>query len=150
MKFESEYSTFHSWKCMWKCRLRNCGHFDQGEIELKDKAPGQKSPQWLPDTTVQEPGYKLTLCPSKWTIFISNPVKASVKVMVTFVYKSSPRLSNFLCLKKKRCKCYKKYLVKIMKACSWFSWGCSLETCAISMSRGTFQKRLLARQSGSS
>ena len=23
MKFESEYKTFHSWKCIWKCRLSN-------------------------------------------------------------------------------------------------------------------------------
>ena len=23
---------FHSWKCMWKSRLRNCGHLVQGEL----------------------------------------------------------------------------------------------------------------------
>ena len=30
MKFESKYKSFHSWNCMWKCRLRNGGHFVQG------------------------------------------------------------------------------------------------------------------------
>ena len=32
MKFESKYKTFHSWKCTWKCNLRNGGHFVQGEM----------------------------------------------------------------------------------------------------------------------
>ena len=32
VKFESKYKTFHSWKCTWKCRLWNGGHFVQGEI----------------------------------------------------------------------------------------------------------------------
>ena len=27
MKFKSKYQTFHSWKCIWKYRLRNGGHF---------------------------------------------------------------------------------------------------------------------------
>ena len=26
MKFESKYRNFHSWKCIWKFRLRNGGH----------------------------------------------------------------------------------------------------------------------------
>ena len=30
MKFWSKYKTFHSWKCIWKYRLRNSGHFDRG------------------------------------------------------------------------------------------------------------------------
>ena len=30
MNFESKYKTFYSWKCIWKCRLRNGGHFVQG------------------------------------------------------------------------------------------------------------------------
>ena len=32
MKFESKYKTFHSSKCIWKCHLRNGGHFVQGEM----------------------------------------------------------------------------------------------------------------------
>ena len=31
-KFESKYKDFHSWKCIRKCRLRNGGHFVQGEM----------------------------------------------------------------------------------------------------------------------
>ena len=30
VKFESKYQTFHSWKCIWKCCVQNCGHFVQG------------------------------------------------------------------------------------------------------------------------
>ena len=41
-----------------------------------------------------------TLCPSKWGMSISNPFKASIRLIVTLVYKSSPRLSNILCLMK--------------------------------------------------
>ena len=29
VKFESRYKTFHPWKRIWKCRLRNGGHFIQ-------------------------------------------------------------------------------------------------------------------------
>ena len=29
MKFDSKYKTCHSWKCIWKCRLRNSGNFIQ-------------------------------------------------------------------------------------------------------------------------
>ena len=29
-----EKQTFHSWKCIWKCRLRNGGHFSPGRDEL--------------------------------------------------------------------------------------------------------------------
>ena len=32
--FESKYKRFHSWKCIWKCRLRNCSHFFPGEMSL--------------------------------------------------------------------------------------------------------------------
>ena len=32
VKFESRYKTFHSWKCAWKCRLWNGGHFVQEEM----------------------------------------------------------------------------------------------------------------------
>ena len=49
---------------------------------------------------------RFTLCPSKWGMSISNPFKASTKVMVTFVYKSSPFLLKLSCLlrqKKKVC-----------------------------------------------
>ena len=35
VKFESKYKTFHSWKCVRNCRLRNGGHCAQGEISLK-------------------------------------------------------------------------------------------------------------------
>ena len=30
MKFQLEYKHFYSRKCIWKCRLRNGGHFVQG------------------------------------------------------------------------------------------------------------------------
>ena len=30
VKFESKCKTFHSRKCIWKCRLRNGGHFVRG------------------------------------------------------------------------------------------------------------------------
>ena len=30
MELESKYKTFHSWKCIWKWRLWNGGHFAQG------------------------------------------------------------------------------------------------------------------------
>ena len=30
VKFELNYKTFHSWKCIWKHRLRNGDHFVQG------------------------------------------------------------------------------------------------------------------------
>ena len=36
----------------------------------------------------------LTLCPSRWSISISNPFSASCSEIVTFVYKSSPFRSN--------------------------------------------------------
>ena len=32
VKFYSKYKIFHSWKCIWKYRLRNSGHFVQGEM----------------------------------------------------------------------------------------------------------------------
>ena len=32
MKFESKYKRFLSWKCIWKYRLRNGGHFVEGEM----------------------------------------------------------------------------------------------------------------------
>ena len=32
VKIESRYQILHSWKCIWKCRLRNGGHFLQGKI----------------------------------------------------------------------------------------------------------------------
>ena len=32
VKFLSKYKIFHSQKCIWKHRLRNGGHFDQGEM----------------------------------------------------------------------------------------------------------------------
>ena len=32
VKCETKYKTFHSWIYIWKCRLRNGGHFVQGEI----------------------------------------------------------------------------------------------------------------------
>ena len=32
VKFESKYKTFHSRKYIWKCRVRNIGHFVQGEM----------------------------------------------------------------------------------------------------------------------
>ena len=35
VKFESQYKTFHSRKCTWKCRLRNGGHIVRGD-ELID------------------------------------------------------------------------------------------------------------------
>ena len=31
MKFESKYKTSHSWKCIWKCHMRNDGHFVRGD-----------------------------------------------------------------------------------------------------------------------
>ena len=40
-----------------------------------------------------------TLWPSKWSMSISNPLSASTRDIVTFVYRSSPLLSNTLCLK---------------------------------------------------
>ena len=42
----------------------------------------------------------LTEWESKCGISISKPIKASANDIVTFVYKSSPRLSNLLCLKR--------------------------------------------------
>ena len=35
VKIKWKYKTFHSWKCIWKCRQRNGDHFVQGEISLK-------------------------------------------------------------------------------------------------------------------
>ena len=32
VKFESKYKLFHSWKCIWKCHLRNGSHVFQGQI----------------------------------------------------------------------------------------------------------------------
>ena len=32
VKFLSKYKTFHSWKCIWKYRLRNGSHFVQWEM----------------------------------------------------------------------------------------------------------------------
>ena len=32
VKFYSKCKIFHSWKCIWKHRLRNGGHFVQGEM----------------------------------------------------------------------------------------------------------------------
>lgn len=40
-----------------------------------------------------------TKCPSKCGISISKPIIASTKFIVTFVYRSSPLLSNLACLK---------------------------------------------------
>ena len=34
VKCESKYKSFHSWDCIWKCRLRNGGHFAEGEMSL--------------------------------------------------------------------------------------------------------------------
>lgn len=41
----------------------------------------------------------LTLWPSKWAISMSKPTRDSTSEIVTFVYKSSPLLSNIGCLK---------------------------------------------------
>ena len=30
MKFYLKFNFFHSWKCVWKCRLRNGGHLSRG------------------------------------------------------------------------------------------------------------------------
>ena len=32
VKFESKYKTFNSRKCIWKCRLRNCGHLVSASV----------------------------------------------------------------------------------------------------------------------
>ena len=32
--YKSKYKTFHSWKCDWRCCLRNGGHFVQGKMTL--------------------------------------------------------------------------------------------------------------------
>ena len=34
VKFEAKYKTFHSRKCILKCRIGNCSHFVQGKISL--------------------------------------------------------------------------------------------------------------------
>ena len=31
-RWKSKYETFHSWKSVWNCRLRNDGHFVHGEM----------------------------------------------------------------------------------------------------------------------
>ena len=30
--FNTKFERFHLWKCVWKCRLRNGGHFVQGKM----------------------------------------------------------------------------------------------------------------------
>ena len=35
MRFHLKFIYSHSRKCVWKCRLRNGGHFDQGEMSLQ-------------------------------------------------------------------------------------------------------------------
>ena len=37
VKYELEFYQFHSWKCIWKCCLRNGGHFDQRGMKLIQK-----------------------------------------------------------------------------------------------------------------
>ena len=39
MKFELIWKKFHSWKCLWNCRLRNGGHFVQGRVKLSEPRP---------------------------------------------------------------------------------------------------------------
>ena len=39
VKFESKYKTFHSWKCIWKCRLGNGGHFSRGQWVKNQRSP---------------------------------------------------------------------------------------------------------------
>ena len=40
VKFESQYKIFHSWKCIWRYRLRNVGYFVQGEMTWCDTLCG--------------------------------------------------------------------------------------------------------------
>ena len=35
VKFESKSKTLHSWNCIWKCHLRNRGHFIQGKMSWR-------------------------------------------------------------------------------------------------------------------
>ena len=39
MKVDSKYKIFHPWKCIWKRRLRNGGHFVQEEMSLNIPHP---------------------------------------------------------------------------------------------------------------
>ena len=43
VKFESKYKTFHSWKCIGKCRLRRAGQFFQGGDGLKKNVISKES-----------------------------------------------------------------------------------------------------------
>ena len=48
VKFKSKYYTFHSWKCIWKCHLRNDGHFVRGGRRLTDTG----AITWVPQCEV--------------------------------------------------------------------------------------------------
>ena len=43
MKFESNYKSFHSWNCIWKCLLRNGGHIVQGKMNWVNKSSGRST-----------------------------------------------------------------------------------------------------------
>ena len=43
MKFQSKYKTFHSWKCIWKYRLQNGGHFFKGGMSWLKAIPVERA-----------------------------------------------------------------------------------------------------------
>ena len=49
MKLKSKYKTFHSWKCIWKCCLRDGSHFVQGGDEL-NQSPEHTHPLCIPSS----------------------------------------------------------------------------------------------------
>ena len=69
MKFKSKYKTFHSWKCIWKYRLRNGGHFVQGEMSQSTLSCTQAHCAWGQNAELAMP---LTLLPLMLHICMST------------------------------------------------------------------------------
>ena len=69
VKFEWIYNIFHSWKCIWKCRLRNNCHFVQGDgLKNTEKHTGYIIVSWPnPSLIFQD----RTLCES--TMLLTKP-----------------------------------------------------------------------------
>ena len=74
MKFASKYTTFHSWKCIWKYCLWNGGHFVQGRW-VNTLRPRQNGRHFADDTFKR--------------IYLNETFTIAIKISLTFVPKGT-------------------------------------------------------------
>ena len=75
IKFRSQYKTFHSWKCIWKYRLRNGNHSVRGD-ELSEMRETHKCNCVLP--IVWRQGCDAAVPWDLYVIYMANAHKAFI------------------------------------------------------------------------